>query len=130
MRTTGIIHRVSTNYCSILQSALAFLIKPKSCRKLANRNKIKREKETNLAPIWATYLDWAGPSGRASHHLPLPVGRGGRQRTHARGATPPPCSPASPGASKPLLDATRPLAPLALSPRSSPPLDLSLSRRN
>ena len=57
---------------------------------------IKREGVYLAAHLPGQTPGWAGPPGRASHRLPLLVGRGGRQRTHARGATPPPCSRASP----------------------------------
>ena len=81
-----------------------------------------------MAPTTAT-----GPAhlAHASHHLPLPVGRGGGQRTAAEHApAPPPASPAPPGdatttpRSSSLLSLTlcslpRPLLPLPSTPERS-----------
>ena len=76
---------------------------------------------------------WPG----ASHHQPLPVGRGGTTHGARAGATPPGCLPASPGhrdASRLLLGAAStpwtPLSPPLLSPLSSPAMaDTPISRR-
>ena len=76
MWATGIIHGVSTNYCSILQNALVFLLKPKQQQKNRKQKQIKKEAKTYLRP-----LTW-WPSSFAPAHQghtclrPLPTGRG------------------------------------------------------
>jgi len=129
MWATGIIHGVSTNYCSILQNALVFLLKPKQQQKNRKQKQIKEGRPLGHLPG----PTWPNSSWRPSPpplpppcRLPPRAGRQRRDTAHAPElATPPPCSSASPGhrdAARHLLGA----APTPWTPSLSPsPLFLS-----